>query len=357
MLRSLRSAVLALVLLAPGLQAQQRPASSPINDLIARITALVNDFRYADAVRAGESATALVRQMRPDQLLAFNTVMAAAYYPDEASEQRPSAALARLDDVIRLRPDARIPQELRWSGLDSLLEVSRRRVFSAVARPATQYAIAGVEGRGLIDVVSSRPAAFRLRVTSRRDGRMVTHDSATFATTARLGLRAHSGEAVLLDSGSYDISVVAIDAETRDSAFSNFVAEVAASPLALAPRPVFDSTTLLPVMERPRRGSTIFKGLVFAGFTYGIAGYARAEEPLRSAFEVDTRAYAVSGGIFGAALIAAIFDKGRALPQNAENNAKTLAGFQQAVLATDAENRRRITEYRVTVLVNERPAP
>jgi hypothetical protein len=350
-------AVTATLLLASTVGGQQRPAGSPISDLIARLNNFVNDFQYAEAIRVGTSATALVRLMRPEQLIAFRTVMAAAYYPDDREAQDAASALRELDALVLLQPDARITPELRWRGLDSLLEVSRGRTFSVAARPSASYALSGTEGRAFVDVVASRPTRFRLVTTARGQGGAVTHDSAAFATTARLGLRAHDGVRPLLARGAYDLVLIATDEATGDSTKLSFSLEVDAEPIETVPVPAFDPAWLRPEREPPRRVRTVLKGLLFAGFTYGVAAYARAEEPLRTAHPTDTRAYAVSGAMLGAVVVAAIADRGRDLPENVRWNAAAQVAHAEMIRSTLDENARRVREYRVTLKVAAEEQP
>ena len=74
-----------------------------------------------------------------------------------------------------------------------------------------------------------------------------------------------------------------------------------------------------------------------------------ADEPLRSAYATDARAYAVGGGILAAAAAATQLDRGRPLPQNAALNVQLRAQHARKLAEAEAENRRRISEYRVTL--------
>jgi hypothetical protein len=123
-LSSLAGLGVALLAIVGSLSAQQ---TSPVDDVLDRMFSDVNDFRYADAVRRGEEAAAITRAMSRTQQVRYRGLMAAAYYPEESTFQRPEAALRELDALIRLVPDAQLPQELFWRGLDSLLSVSRSR--------------------------------------------------------------------------------------------------------------------------------------------------------------------------------------------------------------------------------------
>ena len=63
----------------------------------------------------------------------------------------------------------------------------------------------------------------------------------------------------------------------------------------------------------------------------------------------DSKGVGVAGGIVVATLLAGFADKGRVIPANVAANKAAGEAFQKSIVDAQAENRRRITEYR-TVL-------
>lgn len=345
-LRPLAVAVVLLGLCRLPAQAQE---TSPIDDLIVRVMADLNDLRYADAIRRGYEVFAFAgRTMRPEQEVRLRSTMAAAFYPEEAESQRPDSALAQFDAVIRLAPDATLPVEIRWAGLDSLLEVSRRRTFAVVVRPAADQELAGPTGRGHIEFVASRPVRARLRSVA--GGRTMVQDTlAAPARSGRLAFRALDGRTVTLPPGTAEFVLVVSDPTSRDSVVARRTATVEGAALTLVPAPTLDSTRLKPETSKPRRVRTALTGILFATATSIIATSGRGEEPVRSAFNADGRATLITLGILGATVGTYWLDKGVPDPAAIAANAQVRTAHRTAVDAADTENRKRLESFKVMV--------
>lgn len=326
------------------------PAPSPTDDLIDRVRASVDDLRYEDAIRRANEVFAFARTMRPDQLIRLRSVLAAAFYPDEREAQQPDSALNQLVEIVRMQPDAMLPVEVRWSGLDSLLEVARARTFAVQLRPAAEQELVGTEGRGFVDVVASRPARYKLRIRALPSGTAVLQDSTvTPEATGRLGFRAHNGRVALLAAGQYEVLLTAIDATTGDTVELRRVAEATGVAPTLVATPVFDTTLLKTDMAKPPRVKMVMTSLFFAGATLAIASVARAEEPIASAYSTDGRATFVSLAMIGAAVAGFWLDKGVVSVENLQSNMAARAAHRKALADAEAENKKRIAEYRVTM--------
>jgi hypothetical protein len=63
----------------------------------------------------------------------------------------------------------------------------------------------------------------------------------------------------------------------------------------------------------------------------------------------DSKGMAVAGGVIAVTIFAGFADKGRVIPANIAANRAAGEAFQKSIADAQAENRRRITEYR-TVL-------
>ncbi len=351
--RPVRAACIALALVmaaVPRVGAQATP--SPTDDLIARVRADVNDLRYADAIRRGREVFSFAPNMRPAQVIALRGAMAAAFYPDEVEAQQPDSALAQLTAIIQLAPDATLPVELRWSGLDSLFSVARSRTLSVAMRPAVTDSLTGVDGRAFVSVVASRPVRYRLRVHRLPSGASVLHDTTTTPDVrGQLGYRAHDGRQPLLAEGEYEFVVTAVDVATGDTASVRHNATVTGAAMVAVPTPVLDTTKLLPEFAKPPRGKMVATSLIFAGLTGAIASAARAEEPIASAYKTDGRAIFVSVAMIGAAVGGFWLDKGSVSVENLQANMTLRAAHLKALQDADAEHARRVANYRVMVQI------
>lgn len=354
-----RFVAFALLLVCAPLAAQDTTSAppltappSPIDELIARVRADVNDLRYADAVRRGhDTFAAFGSQLRPAQVIALRSAMAAAFYPEEAQAQRPDSALAYLTMLVQAQPDVRLPIELRWDGLDSLLGVARTRTFAVVMRPSDSETLIGTDGRGFVEVVSSRPATYRLRITGPMGAPVTLHDStSTPEERSRLSFRAHDGRSALLSSGTYEFAVTAVDA-TGDSVTVRHRGEVTGSAPQLATLPVFDTTKIVRPTSKPRRVMPMLSTVFFAASTIGIATAARAEEPIRSAFGTDGRATLVAVAMIGAAVGSWWLDRGVHDPEIVKSNIEYRDAFRRQVSEVTAGNRDKVAAYRVTVRI------
>lgn len=190
--RSVRLLSLAtLACTAAFAQPLRAQSADPVDDLINRVIADVNDLRYADAIRRGNEVLTYTRTMRPAQYALLRTALAAAFYPEETVAQQPDSAIAQFVAGLKVLPDLSLPIELRWAGLDSLLAVARTRTL-AVTVAMDEQALVGPDGRGSISVESSRPARFVLRTNSLGSAAVARQAATTSgATTASQIGRAH----------------------------------------------------------------------------------------------------------------------------------------------------------------------
>lgn len=319
------------------------------DELIFRVLADVADFRYGEAIERGRQLLAPGTRLTPAQEIRLRTALAAAFYPDFDGDPRPDSALAQLDRVIRLAPDAQLPITLSWPGLDSLLEVSRARTFAVVLRSDADSL--GVDGTGtLLTVVASRPASLRLDTRAVGTRSLQRQDaSGERVASARLRVRAHDGRQVLLARGDYDLIVTAVDPTRGDSVQSVRRIIVDGSAPALLPPPVLDSARLQLERRDPHPWRTALLGAGFAVVTAVVAEGGRAEEPVRSAFAGDSRAGLVAIAALTAGAIAAWTDRDGVDREAVAFNAALRSAHERALAAALAENARRLDGHRVSV--------
>jgi hypothetical protein len=329
------------------------PVVSPVGVLIAQARSALGDLNYADAIELGHEALIQKRVRVPQQVI-INQLLGAAFFPDPSESKtaaQPDSAIFYLRRAVRLQPDAALPEDMRWRGLDSLFQSVRRATFAAVARPAPDNALTGIDGRAFIDVVVTRPAKIQLQAVHRRSGTVVVHDSSGGSTRARLAMRAHDGERALFATGDYELQVIVRDISTQDLDTLKFEAEASGIPPVLDPVPVFPASAIRPERASRTIARGIVGGLMLGGITVALSRYARAEEPLRSATTVDGRAVGIAGVIAVGAIAGGVLDKGRPLKDNVSNNAAVRAEHARNVAAVETGNRRKVSEYKVELRI------
>lgn len=342
--------VFALTLAAAPLRAQ---TTSPTDVLITRVIEDVNDLRYADAIRHGYEVFAVARALTPAQEVLLRSAMAAAFYPEELAAQQPDSALLQLTAAIFRVPDATLPPELHWAGLDSLLSVARRRTF-AVQFSGAEQTLTGPTEQGTLTVVSSRPVRLVLRTSLLGSTVAHTQDSTSApALRALLRFRAHNGRDVLLAQGAHTATVIAIDAN-GDSVFVTRRLEVTGARLMLIAPPALDSAQLKPgTTARPNLVKAGLTTLAFALATFTIGGLSGDDEDFGPGYEPDGRSTLVGLTILSAGVFTYFVERNKADPASVAANTALRDAHRRAMDDAEAQNRTRINQYRVTVKVVE----
>ncbi len=327
---------------------------NPIDDVIRLAIDAWNDLKYPTAdsiarrVLTMQSATAAQRSLA-------QMVMAAAAYPEEKADQKPAVALATLKQLLRVNYDAKMPPELSWAGLDSLMEVARRTTFGMqVTGDAAQTAI-GVDGSAKIHVKSNKQGFFRLIITAKAGNAVAVVDSITGTADGDISFKTMRDEKPIFATGDYNVLITAFEPGARgDTVTTQLALRVEAPALTFLTVPTtMDSTKML----KERTGKYGAKALLPALLTGGAAfflssqlhgggGLAASEPTSIGAHSVGA---GVAGGIVVATLLAGFADKGRVITANVAANKAAGEAFQKSIVDATTENRRRITEYR-TVL-------
>lgn len=346
-----------LILCAPVLVSAQARTASPVDDLLDGITADINDLRYDEAVRRGRALSSAADDMPIAQRSRWRLLMAAAFYPEERALQQPDSATRHLRALIRLAPDARYAAEMRWRGLDSLLESARIETFAAVVRGPRVQRAGGADEPGRVDIVASRGARLRLDVVNRSSGRVVQSDSAEGAT-ASLRLLAHDDRRLLLAPGEYDLVLTAHDTASRDAAdpvTHRYTLTVEGEAPELVPEPPLPASSLLPERVAPAKGRLIAKGLAFAGLTFAFATVARNDATLRDRFPADTRALLVGGAMIAGVGTLLARQKERPIPANIAANAEARRAHDLRIEQVITGNRQRLVGHAATVRITPEP--
>ena len=125
-MRRFAVAAIALVMSAPVLAQTQQ--GSPVTDMMIRGRNALNDLKYREADSLGRRVLALGTLLSRQQQVDALQLVAAAQYPDEATEQHTDSAISVIRQLVALGATQGIPREMSHPALDSL--------FSFVARAA-----------------------------------------------------------------------------------------------------------------------------------------------------------------------------------------------------------------------------
>jgi hypothetical protein len=336
----------------------QQPASvgdSPAQDLITRAKEALNNLNYDVANTLGKSVLTQPR-LRSEQRVAALQVVAAAYFPNPADGEgviQSDSALHYLQLAARLRPDVPLATDIRWPGLDSLFRVARERTFASIAIPPDESSLVGTEGRSYLEVISTRPAFVRVLTAPRDSSQFALHDSSGPTERARLGLRAHNGRDALLAVGEHIMLIEVADARSASRDTLRFRMEVQGDVTPMLARiPVFDSSTLLPDRQPRKLGKGIVGAIVFGGATLAMAQFARAREPIPSAFPTDGRSRMIAFLLAAGGVAGGLADKGVPLPGNSAANTILLAQHAAAVREAEDANRMAVSAYRLSIRIS-----
>ena len=332
----------------------QGTAASPVNEFLDRITADINDLRYAEALRRGRTLAPSADAMPLAQRVRWRLLMAAAFYPEPRAVQGADSALAHLVAALRLAPDARYAPEMRWRGLDSLLARARARSPFVVLRAAPSLRIGARVAAGNLQAVATRPVHLTLSTVDRATGRSTVQDTA-FAESVSLSLAAHDDGRLLIAPGVYDLVLTAVDPKGGEPVTVRYEMTAEGKLPALAPEPQLPASALLPEHVMPARRSVIAKTAVFTGLTLVVATAARGDAALRDNFSTDARSYLVAGAMVAGAGALLTRVKGKPIPQNVAANAIARARHERAVNAAVEANRKSLASYAVTVRIAAEP--
>src|SRR5262249_1912740 len=147
-------------------------------------------------------------------------------------------ALAMLKQLLRTNYDAKLPQELTWAGLDSLLEEARRTTFGvAVSGEALQTTV-GFDGAAKLHFKANKPGLFRLIVTPKAGGAVAVVDSLMGTAEGDITFKTMRDEKPIFSSGDYTVLVTAFEPGGRgDTVTASYGLKVDAPAVTLAAVP------------------------------------------------------------------------------------------------------------------------
>lgn len=348
---SLRALPLALALVAAPLCAQVQQ-SSVIDDLLKRALDAYNDLNFGRADTLANQVLQSTARVSPAQRTRAMVIIAAAAYPDDPPAQRRNVALTTLRSLVRTNLDVDIPTELRWAGLDSLVEEAKRTAFGIAVSADTVQMLVGPQGSAKISVRSNRSGRYAMRIT--QGGATIAVDTAMVGVTGELRFAGMRDEKPIFTTGDYAITVTGIDASGRDTAVITRTMRVEADPLQFVAVPTrLDSTKLLPVRSKKFGAKAIFPAIIAGGGAFALASVLRGDGAIATSVPGDSKGVAVGGAIAVSTILAGFADRGRPLPGNVAANKAYGEAFKKSIVDATAENRRRVAEHRTMVRIEQ----
>jgi hypothetical protein len=350
---SFRALPLALVLAAApaGAQVQQ---SSVVEDLLKRAQDAYNDLNFLRADTLAQQVLASTGRVSQPQRVRAMVLIAASAYPDDPSAQRRARALQYLREVIRINLDVAVPAELRWVGFDSVVDEAKRTSFGMAVSSDSVQALVGPQAIGRVTVRANRTGRYRMSIYQgpTPTGVAVATDSTLPGATGELRFPAMRNERPVFTTGEYTIVITGVDASGRDTLTQRLPMRVDAAALEFAQIPTaMDSTKLLPVRS-PRYGlKAIVPAIIAGGGAFALSSVLRGEGNIGTEIAADSKGVAIAGGIAGITILAGVMDRGRPLPANVAANKAFGEAFAKSITDAQAENRRRVAEYRTTVRI------
>jgi hypothetical protein len=343
-----RLAVL-LAFLALTAASTARAQSNPIDDVIKLAIDAFNDFKYPTADTIARRVLAM-QSATPAQRARAQMVMAAAAYPEEAGAQKRTVALATLKNLLKTNYDAKIPQELTWAGLDSLMEEARRTTFGMqVSGEATQTTV-GFDGAAKVHFKANKPGLFRMIITAKTGNAVAVVDSISGTAEGDISFKTMRDEKPIFSTGDYAVMITAFEPGGRgDTVTTVYNLKVDAPELTFSTvSSKMDSTKLLKERTGKFGAKSILPALLVAGAGFVFSSMLHADfTPAKGAS--DGKGIGIAGGMFVATLLAGYADHGQIIAANVQANKAAVEAFQKSVADATTENRRRVTEYK-TVL-------
>ncbi|MEX2178398.1 MAG: hypothetical protein WD801_06790 [Gemmatimonadaceae bacterium] len=342
---------LALALAVAPVGAQVRQQGSPIDDLLDRSNNAYNDLEYSRADTLARQVLALGSSITVAQRTRALTLVAAAAYPDDPPAQRRAASLEAIRRIVRSNLAFSMPQELTWPGLTALVEEAKRTTFGMEVNADSLQVAVGVDGRATIRARSSRPGRFQLTI-GQEGGSTLVRDSATTGPDNAVEFRipVMRNERPLFSSARYDVTITGIDAAAPDTVVTRYAVTADAPPLAFADVNMkMDSSKLL--AERTGRFGykSVLPALLVGGAAFALSSTLRAEGNIATEVGADSKGMAVGGALALTTIVAGFMDRGRQIPANIAANKAYGEAFQKSIADAEAENRRRVAEYRTTL--------
>jgi len=344
---------LVLALSAAPLRAQVPQGTSPIDDLLKRAGDAFNDLNYSRADSLAHQVLAIGARITTAQRTRALLVIAAASYPEEQGAQKRAVALATLKQIVRTNLALKLPQELTWAGLDSLVEEAKRTTFGVEVSGESEQVVVGPQGSARLHVRGSKPGSYQLTIMPVGGGSAAIVDSLATTTSGEFTFGAMRSERPIFTSGEYAVIVTGVDASSHDTVTVRYTARVDAPALEFTSTAAkIDSSRLLPERTRKYGVKSIFPGILVGGAAFALASSVKAQGNLQTKLGSDSKGAAIGGVLALSTIVAGFADRGRPIPANIAANKAYGEAFKKSIVNAQAENRRRIAEYRTTLHID-----
>ena len=350
MTRRVVSQLLVLILAAAPVLAQTQQSASPIDDLLKRAQDAFNDLNYSRADSLARQVLQVGSRISMSQRHGALLVIAAAAYPEEASAQRRSIALATLKQLVRTNLNLKMPPELSWAGLDSLVDEARRTTFAMEVGGDAVQTTTGPEGMAKVAIRGSRPARYYLTLMPAAGGPAIVADSSPTMMVGDFRFATMRNQRPVFSTGEYAVIVTGIDSASSDTITARYVARVEAPALEfLNASAKLDSSKLLPARTKRFGAKSIVPAIMVGGAAFALSSVLRAEGGIQTTVPADSKGAAVGGALALTTILAGFADRGRPIPANIAANKAFGEAFQKSLVDAQNENRRRIAEYKTTI--------
>ena len=345
--RRLAASLFAIALAVPAVA---RAQANPIDDLLRLSTDAFNDLNYKKADSVARSVL-LISAATPAQRARAQMVIAASAYPDDPSAQRRAVALATLKQLVKVNYSLKLPQELTWAGLDSLLDEAKRTTFALQVTAEPQQTAVGFDGTASIHVKSNKTGLFRLVIAAKSGSGVAVVDSLISVPEGDITFKVMRDEKPIFNSGDYSLTVTGFEPGGRgDTVTVQYTVRADAPPIVPVTVPTnMDSTKLLKTRAGKSGAKSLFPALLVGGAAFALSSSVRGEGNIATSVAADSKGAAIGGVLMISTIVAGFADRGRLIPANIAANKAAGEAFQKSVADAQAENRRRITEYK-TVL-------
>lgn len=345
-MRSALLTTLTLLLATPAF-AQQ---ADPLAELVREAREALDALRYDDAAQIAATLLETGAEGHVEAEVAALQLLAASLYPEEEGARHEERARGYLRRLVRTVPQASVPREMAWPGLDSLMEETRRESLVLHAQPQGVHRLQGLDASFEIPVWVTRPAIVSV-VAVPENGEWIPLGSVTATGEEMLTVRPHSGQEHALEPGDYELRFEALDNANGDGVIQSFEMEVEAEPMELLELPAaLPSTAFRPEREERRVKRSLIVAASLGVATSIVAGALRAEPPTNSV-SFDGRAIAIGGTLSLATFLGGWRDPGRDIPENILYNRNLESNHRRDVFETARENDRRRAEHLVTITV------
>ena len=345
--RRLAASLFAIALAVPAVAPAQ---ANPIDDLLKISTDAFNDLNYKKADSVAR-AVLQISSATPTQRVRAQLVIAASAYPDDPSAQRRAVALATLKQLVKVNYSLKLPQELTWAGLDSLLDEAKRTTFALQVTAEPQQTAVGFDGTATIHVKSNKTGLFRLVIAAKSGSGVAVVDSLVSVPEGDITFKVMRDEKPIFNSGDYTLTVTAFEPGGRgDTVTVQYTVRADAPPIVPVTVPTnMDTTKRLKERTGKSGAKSLFPALLVGGAAFALSSSVRGEGNIGTSVAADSKGAAIGGVLMISTIVAGFADRGRPIPANIAANKAAGVAFQKSIADAQAENRRRVTEYK-TVL-------